>query len=99
MLPTQITVANDRKSLIVNWDDGSASDLPAPFLRRHCQSARAKRARIDWGDGAISGDLTIAEIHAVGRYAINLVFSDGHDRGIYPWAYLRELGENFEFGN
>ncbi|MGX5831836.1 gamma-butyrobetaine hydroxylase-like domain-containing protein [Mesorhizobium sp. 43Arga] len=22
---------------------------------------------------------------------MRLVFSDGHDRGIYPWRYLREI--------
>ena len=31
------------------------------------------------------------EIELVGSYAINIAFSDGHDRGIYPWAYLREI--------
>ncbi|HYQ49053.1 MAG TPA: DUF971 domain-containing protein, partial [Pseudomonas sp.] len=25
-------------------------------------------------------------------YGVQLVFSDGHERGIYPWPYLRELG-------
>ncbi|WP_413049183.1 gamma-butyrobetaine hydroxylase-like domain-containing protein [Pseudomonas phoenicis] len=25
-------------------------------------------------------------------YGVQLVFSDGHDCGIYPWDYLRELG-------
>jgi len=24
-------------------------------------------------------------------YGVQLVFSDGHERGIYPWAYLRDL--------
>jgi prepilin-type processing-associated H-X9-DG protein len=36
-------------------------------------------------------DLTITGLASVGRYAVNLAFSDGHARGIYPWAYLREL--------
>ncbi|VVQ11755.1 hypothetical protein PS938_03710 [Pseudomonas fluorescens] len=24
-------------------------------------------------------------------YGLQLVFSDGHERGIYPWAYLAQL--------
>ncbi|WP_130911983.1 gamma-butyrobetaine hydroxylase-like domain-containing protein, partial [Pseudomonas sp. Sample_9] len=24
-------------------------------------------------------------------YGVQLVFSDGHQRGIYPWAYLAQL--------
>jgi DUF971 family protein len=27
----------------------------------------------------------------VGNYAIRIRFSDGHDTGIYSWAYLREI--------
>ncbi|RUW64645.1 gamma-butyrobetaine hydroxylase-like domain-containing protein, partial [Mesorhizobium sp. M4B.F.Ca.ET.049.02.1.2] len=30
----------------------------------------------------------------IGSYAIRLVFSDGHDRGIYPWSYLREIADS-----
>ena len=31
-------------------------------------------------------------IEPVGHYAVRLVFSDGHDSGIYSWDYLYELG-------
>ena len=32
----------------------------------------------------------------IGRYAVRVVFDDGHDTGLYTWIYLRELGENKE---
>jgi DUF971 family protein len=32
----------------------------------------------------------------VGRYALRLVFDDGHDSGLYTWAYLRDLGDRQE---
>jgi DUF971 family protein len=35
----------------------------------------------------------LTEAHAMADAGLNLVFSDGHRRGIYPWAYLRELEE------
>ena len=35
----------------------------------------------------------IAEIGAVGNYAIQPRFSDGHDSGIYSWDYLYFLGD------
>ena len=38
-------------------------------------------------------DIAIDEVRAVGVYAINIVFSDGHARGIYPWGYLKSLSE------
>ncbi|MBX2852866.1 MAG: DUF971 domain-containing protein, partial [Phycisphaeraceae bacterium] len=30
-------------------------------------------------------------IEPVGRYAVRLVFSEGHHTGLYTWAYLREI--------
>jgi DUF971 family protein len=37
--------------------------------------------------------VAIAEVRPVGGYAINIAFSDGHDRGIYPWRFLARLAE------
>jgi DUF971 family protein len=37
-------------------------------------------------------DVGIREIEPVGSYAVKLVFTDGHDTGIYSWEYLHELG-------
>jgi DUF971 family protein len=36
-------------------------------------------------------DVHLAAAEPVGQYGLNLRFSDGHGRGIYPWALLREL--------
>jgi len=65
--------------------------LPAGLLRAHCRSASAQRLRLDGAALEIPADLVITGVEPVGRYGINLAFSDGHARGIYPWAYLREL--------
>ena len=37
-----------------------------------------------------SGGVRVLEIHSQG-YGVQLVFSDGHQRGIYPWAYLAQM--------
>ena len=37
--------------------------------------------------------VTISAIEPVGHYAVQLVFDDGHDSGLYSWSYLRELIE------
>lgn len=41
-------------------------------------------------------NVAITGIEPQGNYAIRLIFSDGHDSGIYTWAYLKELGDNYE---
>ena len=99
MMPTELDLSKDKISLTVRWPDGKATAISASYLRQHCNSASAKRARLDEIDTILMPELTINDIRAIGRYAVNLVFSDGHDRGIYPWAYLRDLGEKSAIGN
>ena len=41
-------------------------------------------------------DVTVTAVDAVGNYAVRLTFSDGHNTGIFSWAYLRRLGEERE---
>ena len=31
------------------------------------------------------------EVKPVGKYAINFVWNDGHQHGIYTWSYLRQI--------
>ncbi|MBH73906.1 MAG: hypothetical protein CMM57_09670 [Rhodospirillaceae bacterium] len=89
--PTEIKLTRDKSKIIISWPDGDKAELSALLLRQRCNSARSKRARIDCTEEPTTEGLTISEIRSVGLYAINLVFSDGHDRGIYPWSYLKEL--------
>lgn len=74
---------------------GGAYQLSAEFLRVHSPSAEVR------GHGRGQETLQIGKrrvqitrIEPVGNYAIKLVFDDGHDSGIYSWAYLQELCGN-----
>ena len=67
--------------------------IGAPHLRAACRCADCRRERIDRDAVPDTGDTTIAEVRLVGDHALNITFSDGHDRGIYPWSYLRELAQ------
>ncbi len=42
---------------------------------------------------ATTGDVAVTKAEPVGNYALRLTFSDGHQGGIYSWAYLRELAD------
>ena len=49
---------------------------------------------------AVAGPAEVVQQHSerddaelVGNYAIRIVFSDGHDTGIYTWDYLLHLAE------
>jgi DUF971 family protein len=77
-------------ALTLHWPDGK-SRISATLLRQSCRCAECT-ARARRGEPVQARpDITLADAHLLGRYALQLVFSDGHDRGIYPWPYLREL--------
>ena len=91
MEPTRLGLQNGGRSLAIEWEDGSTSLLAASLLRSNCRSARDVRDRLDGCATEPTAAIAIVAVEAVGRYAVNLAFSDGQARGIYPWAYLREL--------
>ena len=91
--PTDITDHRLAGVLEIAWSDGSTSRLRHATLRDHCRCANCEqRRRYGPGVAAAPDSLRLVRIEPVGEQALNLGFSDGHDRGIYPWAYLRQLG-------
>lgn len=65
--------------------------LAASTLRRHCRCTQCQTLRFGGLQLPVSEDLRLRDARHVGHYGLQLVFSDGHERGIFPWAYLREL--------
>ncbi|MDF0734166.1 gamma-butyrobetaine hydroxylase-like domain-containing protein [Pseudomonas entomophila] len=60
-------------------------------LRGACPCSQCRAARLRGGISLVADGVRVERIEPQG-YGVQLVFSDGHDRGIYPWVYLRELG-------
>jgi DUF971 family protein len=93
--PDEIIVRSGRAELVLVFAEATLA-IGAPRLRAACRCADCRRERLDrdadpdTGGATIAGT-TIAEVRLVGDHALNIAFSDGHDRGIYPWSYLREL--------
>lgn len=94
MVPESISIAADRGSFCLQWPDGDAVSLHAETVRANCRSAKAVRERLDTARRTDFSGITIAGIETIGAYGLNIRFSDGHDRGIYPWAFLRELASS-----
>ena len=40
---------------------------------------------------SVPADIKLVDMQAVGNYAYRILFSDGHDSGIYPLKYLHQL--------
>jgi len=92
-LPTRITLKTADRVLEVAYDDGETYRLGFEYLRTHSPSAEVK------GHGGApmppvvgKSQVRVTAVEPVGQYAVRLVFDDGHDSGLFTWAYLRQLG-------
>jgi DUF971 family protein len=90
---TQIKLRLRSRLLEVSFDDGTNFELPFEYLRVYSPSAEVR------GHGAGQETLQLGKhlvmikaVEPVGNYAVRLIFDDGHDTGLYTWAYLHELG-------
>ncbi len=96
-MPTEIKLHQKSRMLEIAFSDGQRFDLPCEFLRVYSPSAEVR----GHGPGQEvlqvgKKNVEITDVQPVGSYAIQLVFSDGHDSGLYSWDYLHDLGVNQE---
>ena len=82
------------RQLSITWADGHESRLDVRTIRLACRCAVCVD---EWtGDerldpASVPADVRPIRIEPVGRYAIQFVWSDGHESGIFPYPLLREL--------
>jgi ATP-binding protein involved in chromosome partitioning len=86
----------DSRTLSILWQDGATLDYDVRDLRISCPCAMC----IDEVTGALKldpktvrPDVAPKTISNVGRYALGIVWNDGHSTGIYTFAQLRKQGE------
>lgn len=97
-IPTEIKLHQQSRILEVAFNDGSRFEMPCEYLRVFSPSAEVR----GHGPGEEvlqvgKKNVEIKAIEPVGQYAVVLVFSDGHDSGIYSWDYLYDLGRKQDF--
>jgi DUF971 family protein len=77
------------------WQDRTRARLPHRLLRFACRCAACEQqSRTTGRRGEVPPDIRIDDIRPVGDKGLNLVFTDGHGRGIFPWAYLRQIARS-----
>jgi DUF971 family protein len=94
-VPTEIKLRQKSRLMEVAFSDGRIFELPYEYLRVYSPSAEV-RGHGPGQETLQTGkkNVEITAIDAVGSYAIQPTFSDGHSTGIYSWDYLYDLGEN-----
>ena len=91
MAPVEIKIIQNGQAILVSWPDGTSQQIPALTLRSKSRSARSLSQRIKNEPDNFEINLTIENVSMVGSYAINVKFSDGYDKGVFPWNMLREI--------
>jgi DUF971 family protein len=91
--PTEIKLHQMSRVLEIAFGDGKRFKLPYELLRVYSPSAEVR----GHGPGQEvlqvgKKDIDINHVEPVGSYAVQLVFSDGHDSGLYSWDYFYSLG-------
>lgn len=90
-VPSAIRVRAVSRLLEVDWQDGSTSAWPHAVLRGHCRCAACEALRRAGAAVDVPADVALTHVEACGPGGLRFTFSDGHARGIYPYAYLRQL--------
>jgi DUF971 family protein len=91
--PTAITVHGQSRVLEIGFSDGNSFRIPFELMRVYSPSAEVQghgpgQEVLQTGKRMVGID----SLDAVGNYAIQPRFSDGHDSGIFSWDYLYFLG-------
>lgn len=95
--PTALTVHQQSRQLEVSFDDGATFRIPFELMRVFSPSAEVQ----GHGPGQEvlqtgKREVGIEALEAVGRYAVQPTFSDGHSSGIFSWEYLYFLGSQHD---
>ncbi len=91
--PTALTVHQASRTLEIAFDDGAHFQIPFELMRVYSPSAEVQghgpgQEVLQTGKRAVG----IVDLTAVGHYAVQPVFSDGHESGIFSWDLLYHLG-------
>ena len=98
-MPHPSNIAAIGKEIAILWDDGSESYITMEKLRAASPSAENTGETDLLGKTHGGTDqrefpgVTVKGWNMVGSYAVQFQFSDGHNTGIYPYDYLRHIGE------
>lgn len=91
--PTELRFSKSQRTLTVSFDDDTQAVIPYRRLREESPSAENK----GHGNGPppprppVSDDIAVTSAEPTGRYAVRILFSDGHRTGLYTWDLLKAL--------
>lgn len=96
-IPSEIKLHQKSRRLEISYENGEQFMLDFEYLRVFTPSAEA-RGHGPGQETLQTGkrNVDVERIEPVGTYALRLVFSDGHDSGLYSWDLLYNLGKHHD---
>lgn len=94
-IPVDIKLHKASRTLELGYADGRRFSLPAEYLRVLSPSAEVRghgKPVLQTGKQQVA----LIGVEQAGRYALKLIFDDGHDSGLYSWDYLHQLATEHE---
>lgn len=96
-VPQDLVVHSQSRLLEVSFSDGKNFRIPFELMRVYSPSAEVQ----GHGPGQEvlqtgKRDVGLESLEPVGNYAVQPLFSDGHNTGIFSWDYLYFLGSQQE---
>lgn len=93
--PVSIDADRAAGTLHIVWQDGHTSLYDLATLRPLCPCAfchgeMGRPGAVTPATVFTTGETTLADLKPVGRYAIQLIWSNGHDTGFYTFTLLRQ---------
>jgi DUF971 family protein len=88
--PTEIHHMKAEGRIRISWEDGHVGEYPQDYLRGYCPCALCQGHGAEIHFVPVS-EARLQEVRAVGNYAVEFRWLDGHSTGIYTYAYLRAL--------
>jgi DUF971 family protein len=88
--PEEVRVSRADRRLELIWPERTLG-IGFATLRRNCRCADCTAIRRAGGSIEVADDVDLLAVNPMGTGALQFVFSDGHERGIFPWPYLCEL--------
>jgi DUF971 family protein len=106
--PTNITLNRETGFLIIDWASGEQCEYPLNELREACPCVECRGGHHNMGIRNAPQDILsltparsykVENVQMVGSYAIQFLWDDGHQTGIYTWDYLFHLCPKFKGDN
>ena len=96
-IPSEIKLHQKSRRLELIYENGESYSLDFEYLRVYTPSAEA-RGHGPGQETLQTGkrNVDVERIEPVGTYALRLIYSDGHDSGLYSWDLLYNLGKHHD---